>query len=88
MGVSVILVGAERQTKRPASPLREVREFADETIERGAKVIAVSFGTLWNFENGKSTPTEQQLESLMAFYSAKINARVNRVRELIGVEAA
>jgi DNA-binding transcriptional regulator YiaG len=66
--------------------LREVREMVGVTIPRAARTAKVSVGCMWNFEKGKSTPTEKQLKALMAFYLARINARANRMRELLGAE--
>jgi transcriptional regulator with XRE-family HTH domain len=74
------------QAMKTSEYLREMREAATGTIVESAVAIGVSVGQLWNFEHGKAVPTEKQVKALSDFYLAKLDARANRVRELLGAE--
>jgi DNA-binding transcriptional regulator YiaG len=68
-----------------ARDLREMRDLAGTTIPQAAKTIGVSVGCVWNFEHGKTKPTDEQLARLGTFYAKAIGKRLTRLWRLTGV---
>jgi transcriptional regulator with XRE-family HTH domain len=71
------------QSKQASKQLRELRELADVTISRAAKVAGVSFGTLWNFEHDKAVLRDRQISTLIALYLRKFDSRTKRISRLL-----
>ena len=80
------MIAESKQMKKLPMRLRELRELAGVTIGQAAKAAGVSFGTLWNFEHGKTVPTVRQISILEVFYVAKLNARGKRIITLLQAE--